>query len=256
MKRLIALLPLLCTELSAAAPVAIESDCEQSKLRRINDRMDGTHSDQQLERVRPGPVSVFASIPSTDAQVAAVYGKTTAVTAAAKRDLAIAIDRIRALDKKVIEVDVGATDRKAFDRLAQRARGRVALIVGHAIDGRFRFLKGSDMSVLEMAAACAAHDAFCVFLTCETDKLLAGSPCSAGANCLLSAEHTSRALQHVASYAATAPSISAQALQGAIGSGVRADRRSLQARAMLADGVVVGVIDTIYETSDTGSRTP
>src|SRR6185295_4985839 len=71
MKRLIALLPLLCTELSAAAPVAIESDCEQSKLRRINDRMDGTHSDQQLERVRPGPVSVFASIPSTDAQVAA-----------------------------------------------------------------------------------------------------------------------------------------------------------------------------------------
>jgi hypothetical protein len=256
MKRLFALLPLVCAELAAASPVAIESDCEQTKLRRINDKVDGSNSDQQLERARPGPVSVFASIPSTDAQYAAVYGKTAGVVAAAKQGLATAIDRIRALDKNLIDVELGATDRKAFDRLTQRANGRVVLIVGHSVDGRFRFLNGSDMNVVDMAAACSAHDAFCVFLTCETDKLLAGSPCSAGANCLLSAEQTSRAVQNVASYAATAPSITAKALQDAIRTGARAERRALQARAMLTEGVVVGVIDTIYETSDSGPRKP
>jgi hypothetical protein len=255
MKRLIALL-LLCTELAAAAPAAIESDCEQTKLRRINDKIDGSNSDKQLERARPVPVSVFASIPVTDAQYAAVYGKATVVTAAAKHDLATAIDRIRALDKNVIDVELGATDRKAFDRLTARAKRRVVLIIGHELEGRFRFLNGSDMSVLDMAAACSAHDAFCVFLLCETETLLAGSPCSAGASCLVSADRASRAVQHVASYAAAAPSITAKAVQDAIRNGARAEQRALQARAVLAEGFVIAVIDTIYETSNFGSRKP
>jgi hypothetical protein len=62
----------------------------------------------------------------------------------------------------------------------------------------------------------------------------------------VSFDHASRALQRVAAYAAGAPKLTAKALQDAIRKGARADQRLVQTRHMLADGIVVAVLDTIY----------
>jgi acyl-coenzyme A thioesterase PaaI-like protein len=232
---------------AAAGPVAVEPDCEQTKLRRLNDKIDGSNSDHQLDRERLAPVSVFAAIPSSDAEYAAVYGATAGFSAAAKADFATARDRLRGLDHKAVDVELG--DRKRFDKLLARSAGRVVVIVGHDVDGRFRFVRGGALAVLDMATACAARDAFCVFITCEADKLRPGSACSAGASCAVSFDHASRALQRVAAYAAGAPKLTAKALQDAIRNGARADQRLVQTRHLLADGTVVAVLDTIYGLS-------
>jgi hypothetical protein len=249
-----ALIALVWAQVSWAGPVAIESDCEQTKLRRVNDKIDGSNSDRELERARPTPVSVLAALPSSRAAHAAIWGGTAAFTAELARGFATAIDRLRALDRKAIDVELGAADRRAFDQLLVRATGRVVVIVGHAVDGRVRFLRGGELGVLDMAAGCAAHGAFCVFLICETDRLSPGSPCAADASCLPAADQTSAALEGVAARAAAAPSISAKQVQDAIRAAARDHHRMLQAKHLLADGIVVGVLDTIYELPDPGPR--
>ena len=233
-----------------AAPVTVDSGCLAPKLRVLEEKMAAERGQPTpLTRPRNGPVSVFAVLPTTEPEYKAVYGPDVSYTAQLKRDFVTAAERVKSLDRRSIASDLAGKDRRAFESFVRRSEGRVAVIIGHNENGKFRFLSGEEMPIVEMAESCSGHDVFCVFLTCEAQGHLAGRPCTAGATCTLSVDEATRSLEYVAAHVASETSASAETIRTALERGVAARKRATQVRYLIAGGVVVGLIYVIYEST-------
>lgn len=112
---------------------------------------------------RPSKVSVFVTLPVTEAQYNTVYEKPLAASRAAELNRTAKTLRELAIPSS----EIGA---ESLAQELQKSDSAYVMFVGHNEEGHFRFLDGTSTSLLEIAETTAKIDRIPIFISCGSKR--------------------------------------------------------------------------------------
>lgn len=88
--------------------------------------------------------------------------------------------RVGRLDDPVLKVQTDARTRSGLESYVKKSDERIIALVGHNVNGEFRFPDGSTQSLADIDALAKKHDKLAILLSCEAKDYVHQSPAATG----------------------------------------------------------------------------
>lgn len=199
-------------------------------------------------------VSVFASLPKDKEQFQRVYGEKTVYSTATAEKLTEARKRLAQLGERVVlDDDQG---QGAFAAFVKDAAPEVLYVIAHNDGKHLIFTDGSKLEIEKAAEVCHAASKFCIFLTCEADRVVPKEPplaCYDKLKCAIGATTAVDVFIQIATFVDEASkrkeSLTVHELDSATATILAKQSRNKRVEYVVMGAVAIALIVTIYSIS-------
>lgn len=157
--------------------------------------------------------------------------------------------RVAQLDKFGLKVQPDARTRKGLEAYIEQSPEKVFAVVGHNVNGEFRFPDGSTQTLAEIDALAKKHNKLAVHLSCDaTDHVHPSSPAATGKLTSLNAIDMATAIgkRFGQDPPSNNPTLRLDDLAGRIQSDINGVERLSAIRTEIKATALVGALGTVY----------